>query len=439
MSVPTIIADSVDNVMRQFKKRMETYLSTFKDPRLTQYFNAYTLAEPEKFKTIVQYPVQNNKFVDVPYEMKASIKSELRLINLHFTKAEVSFEFPTYILGPNGVVPQIIYKIKSPISYPGNVGLVWEGLSGDPRKWKFHPFGSKLSMKNDLMTYYQDGTIDQLCEILNNPEEKSLNALRIFLREMTDGKITKNFKFEADIMAQKNYIQVPISIEFNEKEHASYIYTRTWAYGNEWITPSLVILNVFEALCNVITRFDENAELKPVSDTNKKDDTQAGILNQDRRVLLDPKMKIKDREKGDIFSQQSKKVDRDEFGYIIGEKKGFSSKDVQISRNTVLNMEKKLELEKNTKNVSQDLSHVQKFQTAQIWYDTKQGNQFVLKGETKNLPFKDKVITDILKTMSSPFILKYARDQVRLKMQCTSQKAIEFLFVIYNQGFLFEA
>ena len=37
--------------------------------------------------------------------------------------------FQQCLLGSRGIVPQIVYKIKSPVAYPGNMGLVWEAIS----------------------------------------------------------------------------------------------------------------------------------------------------------------------------------------------------------------------------------------------------------------------------------------------------------------------
>jgi hypothetical protein len=86
-----------------------------------------------------------------------------------------------------------------------------------------------------------------------------------------------------------------------------------------------------------------------------------------------------------------------------------------------------------------DMSHVKKYPSADKWFEENQSKSFIVKGNTTGLPFIDKSNVDLVKTMSSPFMLRYARDQVRVRRTITSIKAVEILFSVYNLGFLIEA
>jgi hypothetical protein len=85
-----------------------------------------------------------------------------------------------------------------------------------------------------------------------------------------------------------------------------------------------------------------------------------------------------------------------------------------------------------------DLSHVKKYPTPEAFFEENQGKRFIVKGETAGLGFLDKSNVEALKNCSPPFILRYARDQIKVRRSLTSSKAIELIFSVYNLGFLYE-
>ncbi len=442
MSVPSLITDAVERVMRGVKKRTEAYLTSFKDKknaRLLQYYRGEKPTPSEKVKLTIQYPTEQKKFVDVPYELNAIIHTELQVDSLHFEKVDVFFDFPAMLLGSRGIVPQIVYKIKSPVAYPGNMGLVWEAISEDVGKWAFHPFGSKSTMKKDLLGYYKEGVVDQFCDTLNRGNQKAVKTLQNYVSEIANGKNKRFFKYQPDPMQPNNTILVPIIGEFDEKANITTFSVRSWALGEDWIPAEDVIFNILEPLAIIVSLFDEKGDLKQQTEAKEEIGKLKPVSTGNRRVLLDVKDRVRDRSSGDPFKLKEKKVERDEFGFFIDKKKGFSGQDVQTARSSIMDIEKKLKVQDEQKPETRDLSHVQNYPSAEAFYNENQGKNFIVKGDAKGLSFIDKANLDVVKSCSPPFILRYARDQIRLKRQLTSAKAMEILFSIYKLGFLFEA
>ncbi len=63
-----------------------------------------------------------------------------------------------------------------------------------------------------------------------------------------------------------------------------------------------------------------------------------------------------------------------------------------------------------------------------------QMRQFVMVGNGSDLPFKLRGDFKMLQMLTSPFILSFARDQVRIKKSITSMDAVEVLFEFYKTG-----
>ena len=101
---------------------------------------------------------------------------------------------------------------------------------------------------------------------------------------------------------------------------------------------------------------------------------------------------------------KEKKVKRDEFGFFIDKKKGFSGQDVQTARSSIMDIEKKLKVQVNNKNQKREnLSHVQNYPSAEAFYNENQGKNFIVKGDAKGLSFIDKANLDVVKSCSPPF------------------------------------
>lgn len=443
---PPHIVDIVDRVMRGFKKRIENYLSAFNDKVNRDYFPYFLQFNPgseELIKLVIQYPLEKNKYVDVPYEMKVQTSAVVQFGNLLFDNLIVHFEFPPILLGPKGAVPQIVFRAKAPIAYPGNIGLVWEAISGDMGKYAFHPFGSKATAQKDLMEYYKDGIVDQLCNTINSEDPKKfpmLTPFRKFMDDMILGNLKKYFRYEPDPLSPTNFIQFPIMCEYNEGANMMSIFVRTWAVGDDWIPPAEIVLGVIQPLCALIALFNEQGELRDKQEVEKDKEMRALSGKGDRRVFLSSKERTKDRVQFDPFKAQQKKVERDEFGFIISRgpgKESFSVQETAAARNKLTDL---TQIPRSKEKAApRDTSHVKKYPSADKWFEENASKSFIVKGDTNGLSFIDKSNVDLVKSMSPPFMLRFARDQIKVRRGVTSIKAVEILFSVYNLGFLYEA
>lgn len=441
--IPPLVMDAVDRVMKGFKKRMENYLQNFisKNAKsFLEFYSKFTLGDPETIKLTVKYPIDDKgSYMDVPYEFQAITMVNIQMHDLNFNNAQVYFDFPPILLGPSGIVPQIVFKVKSPVAYPGNMGLVWEGTDPEIKNYAFHPFQTRETMRDDLIGYYKEGVVDQFCDFLNrNPNnEKLINICRAFIEELESGKYKKLLKYQSEVLKPYMAIQIPVIGEFNEAANVTTFNFRSWAIGEEYIPITDTIMNLLEPICYVVAKFDEKGDLKPESGGAQPTE-QMPQNTRDRRVLLSKKDKMKDRLDSDPFKQAEKRVERDEFGFVIDKKAGFSTRETVAARKSLVEIQQDLAKKAAAAPTTRDTKHVQKYATPEAWFEANQGKRFILKGETVGLPFLEKANVETIKGCNPPFILRFARDQIRVKRSCTSQEAVKILFSVYNLGFLFE-
>ena len=111
-----------------------------------------------------------------------------------------------------------------------------------------------------------------------------------------------------------------------------------------------------------------------------------------------------------------------------------------MARKSLWQIEKELEkARKEEEAEAEKRSHVKKFADPKEWYEKYQTSRFVVEGDFSNLSLREKANIKTLQGCNPPFVLKFARDQVRVKKGIPSSKAIQLLFQVYNLGFLKEA
>jgi hypothetical protein len=442
MSVDRKLQEAAEKFLADYMKKVQGYFETIiRSAKIAKNVEGYQGLPPEHVKVNVQLPVKD-QFVPIPFEFDTVLGCMIKLTGLSISEVYVNVMIPGILLGPKNIMPQLVFTIKAPVMYPGNIGLVWEPLSGNPNKYGFHPFGGPQTMRDDLTNYFKEGVVDQFCDILNRFEYAECQKLRAFANEMSRGKMQEHFKRFIDKKTPPALILVPIVVEHDPEQKETMITCRSWAGQNQWISAGEVIMEVFEPLASIISMFNESGELVADNPIKKTLEVIEHIETADRRTI-DKREKMKDAKVSDeeLFGGPKKTVERDEFGFIKDEKLGFASSDTTAARNAILERQKALQQSVAAQSSSagqKDLSHVKKFKTAEEWFNIYQGKRFTVKGEVSGLPFIDKANVELVKQCSPPFILKYARDQIRLKRNCTGIKAAEILFAVYNLGFLYE-
>ncbi|MHA1294282.1 MAG: hypothetical protein ACTSQJ_16660 [Promethearchaeota archaeon] len=87
-----------------------------------------------------------------------------------------------------------------------------------------------------------------------------------------------------------------------------------------------------------------------------------------------------------------------------------------------------------TSNITQP--SVPTFANASDWFKEFQMRQFVTIGNGQDLPFRDRGNFRIISALPKPFMLTFARDQLRVKKGTTSSEVIEILFNLFKSGHL---
>jgi len=77
---------------------------------------------------------------------------------------------------------------------------------------------------------------------------------------------------------------------------------------------------------------------------------------------------------------------------------------------------------------------VPSFSNAKEWFNQFNMTQFVCIGNGADIPFRERGDFRHLSVMPKPFMLTFARDNLRTKKMITSGEVIEILFKFYKSG-----
>ena len=104
------------------------------------------------------------------------------------------------------------------------------------------------------------------------------------------------------------------------------------------------------------------------------------------------------------------------------------------------NIRKKKKPSSSTDNTGSDQSAIKDtpsktgFSSAKDWFQEFSMRQFVTVGKGNDLPFRERGNFTILNSLPKPFILTFARDQLKLKSRKLSSEIIDYLFKLYKSG-----
>jgi len=137
-----------------------------------------------------------------------------------------------------------------------------------------------------------------------------------------------------------------------------------------------------------------------------------------------------------------KQLKRDEFGFIMDktrEDSEFGTKELLWGIEQV----KKAELEKEKELKKQELKEeevepqdVSRWPDANAWYNEFQSKKFVIKGDRSKLTFTERGEINMILGCNPPFILRFARDEIRLKYNMIGSDVVKLLFKYYKLGYL---
>jgi hypothetical protein len=442
MSIDPKLMQQAQKIFQGLETRIQTYFSELGSKKNGLYlknFEGYQIHPPEPGQVTIQLPVKN-EFVDVPIEYKLSTSATVKLTNLHCKEIYIMINIPPILFGPRNLMPQIVFICPSPIAYPGNIGLVWEPLTNSAGKYAFHPYTSPDTMREDLIQYFGEGVVDQFCDILNRWELDECKKIREFTTDLTRGKYGESFKRPTGKNQPPASILFPITYEHEADVRKSTIQVKTWAGSAEWIPPAEIVIKVMDPFSAIATMFNEAGDLDKDVPIGLSLEVQEQLTQKDRRniSMRDKEKELRIGSDAELFGANYKQKKRDEFGYVMGEEIG--KRDTAASRQSVLDQKARIETSLKTaaSAPTQTTRQVKKYNSATDWFEECQGKKYTAKGDTSTLSFLEKTNVNIVLGLNQPFILRYARDQVRLKLNSTSAKAIELLFTVYNKGFLYE-
>jgi hypothetical protein len=430
----------------KIKKNIIAYIETFKDKVNKDYLDflsSVVVLPDSSVSLIVSAQNDSGGFEPVEITFSCPTKIELKFMGLLFNKAIVEIIFPQTIIGEMFVLPTVKVSIPTYKPWFGNVGLAWEGLTGVKNKIGFYPYENSQKMEADIKGYFNDNIVDPLCDFLNNFKTPcSLNLKKNLAKFLTKKDTLKFLKYESVFRKKKfNVIGVPIRSEYDSTQNQSFVSFSFYSIGNgnEWLPVSKILLEFLTYFSEATSYFNSSGELL------SEDELEAMLMerNESSGKPKPSKRKTADRIERDDNWDPFKKVEalkRDEFGFQMDKRSAeFGTKDVEVARKSVIQsgseqMRKILEKERNQEGPEpQDVS---RWSSASQWYNDLQGKQFIVTGGGSDLPFKDRGELMLLKGCNPPFILRFARDQIRIKNSMLGSEIQKLMFKFYKMGYL---
>ncbi|MHA1821605.1 MAG: hypothetical protein ACTSU2_03400 [Promethearchaeota archaeon] len=425
-------------------------MGSFKEKINKAYFDYIydvKLLPDEKVKVIVEVPGKDLKsFEQIEIEFNCPVKAEVKFYGLVVEKVLIEILFPPYLIGKSFILPIVNVSTKSYKSWAGNIGLVWEGLVKGS-KIGFYPYENKLQMMSDLKKYSKENIVDPICDFINNYNVDASVRLKKSIAKFIADKKNLAWRYKSGYDSTiENVLQVPINMEFEESENSSYINFKFYAVGDEWVPLSKIVLDFLAPLSEITAYFNDEGELMSEEEIAE---VYKALMEAKTKREAEEKLKAKGKavkssadiesDKWDPFKQE-KNLKRDEFGFLIDKRKAeFGTKDVDVARKRILEeghkQYREILIKENSKKPPepQDTS---RWPNAAVWYNEMQGKRFTITGGVQNLSFTEKGELNILKACNPPFVLRFARDQIRLNNGMITSEIQKLMFKFYKLGFL---
>ncbi len=436
MSQPSRAAAT--ELLTNYKKKIVEYINAANQgPDNTAYLEYLSRAQPapdDKITTTVITPA-GQAWERHEFTFSCPTRVNFHFMGIAIRSVELNILFPGELFGPNQINPHLIFKTQLPRPWLGGFGAFM-----GPGQVGMYPFDNFSTMAQEIAHNAKENLVDKLCDFINHSNEACAKALRANLDYLAR---KWNFLFEYSVQkGAENKIPVPFYVLFDPNMRKSTAVLEVFVRKELWLAPAEAIMRFLEPLVEAACYFDDNGELFPDGPHYAED----YLLSKIKKGAPE---KGKDAEEAVGFAP-AKHVERDEFGFVIsgGKKaKEFSAGDVAGSFGQLVDeTRKQQELEYQKRLVKSEVQKqqlqqsvqgiTQQFRNAQEWWASFQNKRFKLVGDPASLPLKIKGNVSFLQALNPPFILLFARDQLRVKRSLTGAQAQEALFEIFKTGFL---
>ncbi|MHA1733110.1 MAG: hypothetical protein ACTSU5_14275 [Promethearchaeota archaeon] len=429
----------VDALLGGYKRKIVDFFNGFQtsaNKKLEDYISKFNVGEESEILTVVHFPVDpgRGKYTPVPASVNIHTKIEIRFMGLAFQALEVEVVVPGVLVGPASRVPRIVFRAKTPRSWPGHYGLYFD--PENPHLTGWYPYERKTTRRRDVRRNMEEEIVDAMCDFLNKGIGPPAIKLRENLRKIYGKKILPAFYYQSQTDKNRHdKIAVPIYVEYDEQADESTMVMQTFASKDFWMQPQTVALSFFDHLAEATNYFDDEGELF-------EDGPHPPEWSISQKGQLERKRTVK-KAKADLDEnpfQTVEKVERDAFGFVIKRADGDFALDVEDAETRRME-EQKRKMEEREKAASEASSKivvdVSMYRDAMDWYNQNMTRQFTLAGVPETLNFRDRGDYTLLLSMNPPFILQFIRDQVKIKKGLlTTRKAAEWLFECHKKGFL---
>ncbi len=425
------------DLLTNYKKKIIEYIDgANQGPDNQAYLEYLSRAQPlpdDKITTTVIMPA-GHAWERHEFSFSCPTHVNFFFMGLPMKSAELNILFPKELFGPNQVNPRLIFRTQLPRAWLGGFGAFM-----GPGQIGMFPFDQPATMAQEIAHNAKENLVDKLCDFINNSNEECAKALRSNI-----DYLARKWNFLFDYSVQKgseNKIPVPLYVLHDTTAHTSTAVLEVFVRKEMWLPPAEAIMRFLEPLVEAACYFDEKGELFPDGPHYEED----YLLSKIKKSLPSKGTGEEDA----VGFSPAKHVERDEFGFVIsgGKKvKEFAGSDLgsfgqlvdETRKQQDLEYQKRLmKSETQKQQLQQSVQGItQQFKSAQEWFATFQNKRFKLVGDSASLPIKLKGNVSFLQALNPPFILSFARDQLRLKRSITSTQAQDILFEIFKTGFL---
>jgi len=444
LEVEDLAVQAATKILKSYKNRIIEYFQDFngKPNVLYKDFLVDVQVMPEEtISFAIEVPFGKGKkdqFVSVDIEFKCPLKAAIQLKNLPIETVFVEIEFPPVFLGLKGAFPKIIISCQTKKSWFGDFGLAWTPLTGS-KDFRFHPFENQEQKAKEIQNFYIEKIVDPLCDFLNNSDNIACAKLRKNIADFLNSKQVEVFSYRSPFSKKEfNTIDIPIYCEYSEKSDVSVLYFECYIVEKHWMQPADAIMKFLQYISTVTQFFDEEGEL---IETVKIDDIESDIKSYEAREqeLTEERRITAIQEEWDPF-KPVKKVQRDEFGYIIEDgSEGFFSKESTSTlekMKTVKSQQEKQLVKSEIVKESVVQARTSAFDDENAWYNAFSSFYFEIIGSGSGLDFRKRGDFRLLESISTQkkFILSFARDALRNKFNITTRECAKRLYELYISG-----
>ncbi|MHA1340661.1 MAG: hypothetical protein ACTSRZ_11025 [Promethearchaeota archaeon] len=433
-------------ILNKFKKNMKTFIENIQDKRnkdYKDYLKSIKVLPEQNYNLIVRLPDKTQKnFNDIPIEYSFPPGVEIRFEGLIIEMAKIDFIIPTTLIGEKFTLPTCSISTKTYKPWIGNIGLAWEGLTGVKGKLGFYPYESKLKMKEDIKKYFSENIVDPLCDFINNFQTDINQKLFKSIQKYANIKKNKAWFYLSPYDAiSKNIIKVPIRCEYSATSNSSNAIFQFFCVGQEWPLLSDIILNILLPISQATAYFNDEGEMLSPEELEELFEEISRQETLTRKIKKKEKSEVKVQDNWDPFKPVPK-VKRDEFGFIMDAKRDdseFGSKELTwgVKQIKEAELKKQKELKKaEIKAEPVEPQDVSRWPNPNAWYNELQFKTFTVKGDRSQLSFKERGEINMILGCGPPFMLRFARDNIRVKYNMLGGDVIKLLFKYYKKGYL---